>query len=263
MTPSDETLMAYVDGELDERARVEVEAAMRANPDIAARIAREQALRKRVRLAFERVIEEPVPERLVAAVRAAPVLHDVGPEAEPAPVRANNVIPLRPRQSRKWSWPEWSSMAASLAVGAVLSVLFVRHTPVGPITSHNGHLFASGALAQALSDQLASTQADVPTTPVRIGVSFRDKSGNYCRTFALREAGSVAGLACRSGGGWQLEAVARSEESADAGAARYRQAGSSLPKPILQSVEDRISGDPLDARAEAAAKASGWKTAAH
>ena len=37
MTPSEETLMAYVDGELDERARVEVEAAMLANPDIAAR----------------------------------------------------------------------------------------------------------------------------------------------------------------------------------------------------------------------------------
>jgi hypothetical protein len=249
MTPSDETLMAYVDGELDQRARVEVEAAMRANPDIAARVARQQALRKRVRLAFERVAEEPVPERLVAAARAAS-----------APVRANNVIPLRRGEPRKWSWPEWSSMAASLAVGAALSLLFVGHS--GPITSRSGHLFASGALAQALSDQLTSTQANVPAAPVRIGVSFRDKSGNYCRTFALREAGSFAGLACRSGDAWQLDTVARSEESAD-GAAGYRQAASSLPKPILQSVEDRIAGEPLDTRAEAAAQANGWKTAAH
>jgi len=251
MSPSEEKLMAYVDGELDEQARVEVEAAMRADPDIAARVARQQALRARVRLAFERVVEEPVPDRLVAATRG-----------ESAPVRANNVIPLRRKESRKWSWPEWSSMAASLAVGAVLSLLFVRHTDVGPIASRGGHLFASGALAQALSDQLASTQANVPATPVKIGVSFRDKSGNYCRTFALREAGSLAGLACRSGAGWQLDAVARSEESADAGAARYRQAGSPLPKAILQSVEDRIAGEPLDARAEAAAQAGGWKAAA-
>jgi hypothetical protein len=249
MTPSEETLMAYVDGELDGPARVEVEAAMRANPDIAARVAREQALRKRIRLAFEQVVEEPVPERLAATARRAS-----------APMRGNNVIPLRRKESRKWSWPEWSSMAASLAVGVVLSLLFVRHS--GPMTSRSGHLFASGALAQALSDQLASAQADIAATPVQIGVSFRDKSGNYCRTFTLRETGSLAGLACRSGDGWRLDAVARSEESTGASAARYRQAASSLPKPILESVEERMAGGPLDARAEAAAKASGWKTAA-
>lgn len=252
MTPSDEILMAYVDGELDEQARVEVEAAMHANPDVAARVARQQLLRKRVRLAFDRVVEEPVPDRLVAAARGAS-----------APVRANNVIPLRRKVSRNWSWPEWGSMAASLVVGAALSLLFVRHANVGSITSRSGHLFASGTLAQALSDQLASTQANAAATPVQIGVSFRDKSGNYCRTFALREAGSLAGLACHSAEGWQLDALARSEEGADAGGAHYRQASSSLPKPILQSLQDRIAGEPLDAQAETAARASGWKTAAH
>lgn len=251
MTPSEETLMAYVDGELDEQARVEVEAAMRANPDIAARVARQQALRTRVRLAFERVVEEPVPDRLVAAARGAS-----------PPVRASNVIPLRRKESRKWSWPEWGSMAASLAVGAALSLLFVHHARVGPITSRNGQLFASGALAQALSDQLASTQGDAATTPVQMGISFRDKSGNYCRTFALRATDSLAGLACRSGDGWQLDAVARAQASADGGAGRYRQAASSVPKSILQAVEDHIAGEPLDARAEAAAKAGGWKAPA-
>lgn len=245
MTPSDETLMAYVDGELDEKARVEVEAAMLANPDIAARVARHQALRKRVHLAFERVVDEPVPDRLVATVRTT--------------ARHSNVIPLRRKQSRRWSWPEWTSMAASLGAGAVLTLLFLRYSDVEPITSRDGQLLASGALAQALSTQLAST----PSAPgkaratVQIGVSFRDKSGDYCRTFALGDASAIAGLACRNGDGWQLDVLARAQDSADA-AAQYRPAASSMPKAVLQSVEDRIAGEPLDAQAEAAAKDNGW-----
>jgi hypothetical protein len=245
MTPSEETLMAYVDGELEEKARLEVEAAMLANPDIAARVARQQALRKRVHLAYEAVADEPVPDRLVAAVRTA------------AP--RSNVIPLRRKQSRRWSWPEWTSMAASLGAGAVLTLLLVRYSGVEPITSRNGQPFASGALAQALSTQLASTQsaAGKASGTVQIGVSFRDKNGDYCRTFALGDASAITGLACHNGDGWHLDVLARAEHSADA-AAQYRPAASSMPKAVLQSVEERIAGEPLDAQAEAAARDNGW-----
>lgn len=247
MTPSDETLMAYVDGELDEQARVAVEAAMLADPDIAARVARQQALRKRVRLAFARVVEEPVPERLLSAATAAPL-------------RTANVIPLRRRQTPRWSWPEWGSMAACLAAGVVLTLTFVRFAAVEPITSRSGSLFANGALARALSGQLASIQA---AAPVHIGVSFRDKTGSYCRTFALQETSPLAGLACHSGDRWRLEVLARSTEAPDSGAANYRPAASAMPKAVLQAVEDRIAGEPLDARAEAAAQAGGWQAAPH
>ena len=246
MTPSDETLMAYVDGELDERARVEVEAAMLANPDIAARVARQQALRKRVHLAFERVLDERVPDRLIATARST----------SPAP-RENNIIPLRRAHStsRRWSWPEWGSIAASLVAGVVFSAIFLRYSSDEPISSRHGHLFATGALAQALSDQLASK----PDTgaAVRIGVSFRDKQGDYCRTFVLHDASALAGLACHGGDGWHVDVLARGERGPDA-AAQYRPAAASMPKPVLQSVEDRIAGEPLDAQGEAAAQARGW-----
>ena len=242
MTPSDETLMAYVDGELDEQARGEVETAMRANPDIAARVARQQALRKRVHLAFARVADEKVPDRLVAAARGS---------STPTSSRDSNVVPLRRKSSGHWSWPEWTSIAASLGAGAILSFLLLRHSEVEPITLRSGHLFANAALAQALSNQLSSTQGPAR---VRIGVSFRDQSGDYCRTFALSDASALAGLACHDGGEWRLEVIARTRISAT----QYRQAESSMPKPILESVEERIAGDPLDAQAEAAAKDKGW-----
>lgn len=118
----------------------------------------------------------------------------------------------------------------------------------------NGQLVASGALARALCEQLASTQP--ANTPVRMGVSFVSRSGNYCRTFILRDRNALAGLACRQPEGWTLRAVATAP-SAETG--EYRLAASSLPPAIERTVSDLIDGDPLDASGEVSARASGWQ----
>ena len=69
----------------------------------------------------------------------------------------------------------------------------------GPLGMRDGKVLASGALAHALSEQLASNQ--VADAPVHVGVSFLSRNGDYCRTFMLREKSTIAGLACRDGGG--------------------------------------------------------------
>ena len=72
MTISDETLMAFADGELDEAARAAVEAAMREDPEVSKRIARHRALRARLQAGFAAELSEPVPERLTAVLRGVP-----------------------------------------------------------------------------------------------------------------------------------------------------------------------------------------------
>jgi hypothetical protein len=124
------------------------------------------------------------------------------------------------------------------------------------LAARGGQLVAGGPLARALSEQLASRQPS--DAQVGIGVTFVAKSGEYCRTFTLRERGALAGLACRDGEQWRIEALARSG-SAQAAKGPYRQAGSPIEPAILQTIEAEIVGDPLDARAEAAARAQGWK----
>jgi hypothetical protein len=246
VTLSDETLMAYVDGELDAAARAEVEAAMRRNPELAQRVARQKALRSRVRLAFEKAVEEPVPDRLVSAARAVPATR-----------RESNVIPLRRKPQRRWSWPEWGSIAASLMLGILASQLFVRLSGSSGtlLASQGGRMVAEGALSRALSDQLAADQT--AKAPVQIGVSFRSRAGDYCRTFLLRDSSALAGMACRQNDAWHVQSVAQSEKAPEG---LYRQAASSaMPKAVLQAVEETISGDPLDSPAEAAAKARGWR----
>ncbi|HEX8756497.1 MAG TPA: hypothetical protein VF745_09170 [Steroidobacteraceae bacterium] len=245
MTFSDETLMAYADDELDPGARAAVEAAMASDPEIARRVAQHSALRKRIRSAFDRILDEPVPSRLLTPVGGG--LTD--------PLGAK-VVPLRRGRARQWAWPQWTAIAASLIVGVIAGGAAVLRTRApAVIAMTGGQAVAAGALASALSDQLAGSPS--AAGGVRIGVSFRAKSGEFCRTFILRQPAPLAGLACRSAGAWELGVLARaSSPSGESG--NYRQAASALPPAVIAAVEDRIAGQPLDVRAEAAARARHW-----
>ena len=61
----DETVMAYVDDELDAASRARVEAAMAADPEVRAQFKTQIELRARLRASFDPVLSEPVPERLL------------------------------------------------------------------------------------------------------------------------------------------------------------------------------------------------------
>lgn len=245
MTFPDEVLMAYADDELDAGTRAAVEAAMAADPEIARRIAQHKALRSRLHSAFNEVLDEPVPARLLQVVR--------NDRAAPG---KTNVVALRRHRIQRWGLPQWTAIAASLIVGVIAgrSVL-VRSGMSGPIVMKDGQVLARGALADALADQLAANQT--AAAPVRIGVSFRARSGEYCRTFAMSAPGALAGLACRAGDSWRVRVLARAETGAEPGT--YRQAASAMPPAVVAAVSNMIVGEPLDAPAEAAARARRWQ----
>lgn len=244
MAFSEETLMAYADNELDAQTRAAVEAAMAADPEIARKVARHQALHDRLKMEFDRVVEEAPPQRLLEVARGVAAIR-----------REGNVIPLRRKAPARRAWPQWVSLAASLVVGVLIGQALLRKPDAeSPISSRDGQLSARGVLAQALSEQLAS-QTD-SNTPVDIGVSFKSKSGNYCRTFTLHETSTFVGLACRVHDDWHVEVLAQTESTASDGG--YRQAGAQIPKSVMQAVADTIAGDTLDERGETAARDKNW-----
>jgi hypothetical protein len=126
------------------------------------------------------------------------------------------------------------------------------------VVFHQGQMTADGALAQALSRQLAADQSS--SGSLRIGISFVSGTGHYCRTFLeRRERGSVAGLACRDADSWQLKVLESGAETL-ADRETYSQAATSLSPRVLQAAEALMRDDPLDAAGEAAARAAEWKS---
>ena len=249
MSISDETLMAFADGELDEATRRAVELAVRADPVLAEKVRQHKALRSNVFNAFASTLNEEVPQRLHAAARSGKVVHLDS-------VRQLRTPPAAPAPEKpRWSWMEWGSLAATLVVGVLAGTIGAKSLggdqQLAGVDNTAGVLTAHGKLAQALSTQLASTAAQDPN--VKVGISFVSKEGTYCRSFMLP---ATAGLACRNGADWRIPVLTN---GAMGPAGEYRQAGSALPAAVLDAIDERIVGQALDANAERAALKQGWK----
>jgi hypothetical protein len=225
MTEDRARIGAYVDGEMDEIARRRFQAEMAGDPALARAVAAEERLRTALRARFDPLLDEPVPPALTSLI------------AEQA-----KVVPLAARP-RRWSAAAVAAMAASLALGLVLGT---QLRPQPELRSEGGVLVAAGTLGDALETRLASAGGE----GVRIGFTFRNAEGAWCRTF---EQGPRAGIACRTGGDWQ---VRRLDVAKAGGGTEYRQAGSDA---IAAAAQDMAADAPLDAEAERRVVSSGWR----
>src|ERR1700722_2954863 len=229
--------MAYADGELDAAAREAVEAAMREDPQIAARIARHRALRLQVQAAYAAELSEEVPQRLLTAAKgAADTEGKVVNLRGLARARVDRDAPHRRR------WRTMGSLAASVIAGVAVGFLIWGRAGSPFVRGAGGELLARGQLAQALSSQLVAEQSS--RSGVLIGLSFLAKSGDYCRTFALAAAVPQSGLACHRGKGWQVQALIQGSRGTG-NSPEFRTAASTTPAAILTLVEGQIAGEPL------------------
>ena len=235
---SEAELQAYVDGELAPADVARVEAAIAADPALARQLERERALRARLRGAFDPVLDEPVPARFADLLHATRDDSRGGAGAE--------VVGITRRRRIAWRAPAYA-LAASLLVLA--ASLWLRDAN-GPLRMQGDGLVASGELARALDDALAS--APQARAPVAIGLSFRARDGHVCRSFTRA---ALAGLACRAGDAWSI--VALSHAAVDDG--DIRQAGSTLPPEVQAAIDARMQGDAFDAAQERAARAAHWR----
>ncbi len=195
-------------------------------------------------------------------------------------------LTVRPRSS---TWPGFGpSLAVGLVGGALIQWL---SAPAALTEIRDGSMLAHGALARALNEQLAGSPASA--AQLRIGLTFRARSGNYCRTFTVSGNRALFGLACRAQQQWQVLTLLGTDSAAftgggsggpgsvsagSAGSAGPAGAGASvagttvvgangqnprlsastLPPALLQAVDERISGEPLNAAAELKARNNGW-----
>lgn len=266
MTISDETLLAYIDDRLDADARAAIDETLAGDPALSRDVAERRALILALRAAFDPVLDEPVPERLIRAARGTPETR----VASPAPVFAEATAPTkalpaagaagpssRPerRPRRRQSWRAGAALAASLIIGIVVGRATEKIPALREAALDHG-IVAGSDLSRALTRQLASTQA--ADAPIKIGLSFRSRSGQYCRTFDIT-AERAAGLACKGDEAWQVKVLTTATAPPGGAAGAYRQAASEIPAAVMAQVNARIIDAPLDADAERAAQRSAWR----
>src|SRR5208282_3224187 len=210
-----------------------IEAALKTRPDLQAFVEQQRALRQHFEADFS-TTDEAIPDRLLNTLAQTPV-------------------------SSRWRWQQrlaswtsrrfllWSAMptAAALACGLVIGVVFA---PQGSFRVDRGTMLAQGPLSTALDIQLAAAQQ--ASGDVRVGISFKDRHGRYCRTFS--EA-SLSGVACRDVNGWAVAALAASPSESGT----YHMA-SAMPDAVRETVEKMIAGEPLDAAGEMRARERNW-----
>ena len=223
MSVTREELAAYAYGEIDGTRAREVAAAIEVDPALKAQVEAHRTLKARLGTHFAPILDAPLPERLTAPLR-----RDES--------RVIDLAAARERRIPRWTWIATPALAASLA----LAVFVPR----------GGDGYASGALAETLDTQLVAAQPADATT--RLLLSFRDEAGSYCRAFAGE---AQSGIACRDAEGWRLVTEG---EGASAQAGEYRMAGNPAAE-MLERAQAMATGPALDAAAEQAAKARGWR----
>ena len=228
----DEKFFAWLDGELGADEAAEMQAKVAADPQLTRLAEQHRALGAQLKGAFDPVAEAAVPERLQAALRPSAQVIDFT-----AAKRARSMPALA----------QWAAMAATLAIGIFVGTR-VPQSSDAPVQVQGGQLYAAASLNKALDTELASA----PAGDVRIGVTYRDQAGEICRSFSA-PAGS--GLACRSGGRWQMKGLFAAPEGQ---ATHYRMAAGMDPN-LAALVDSTMAGEPLDAAQEKAAKAHGWR----
>lgn len=217
---SDERFFAWLDGELEPAEAAAIDELVAADPELQRRAKAHRALAGRVRAAFDPIMEPPIPNRLSGA----------------------EVVDLAARraQARPISKPmQWAAMAATLALGVVAGTMIDRGAS-SPISRENGQLVASDELEQALYTHLASAPAD---NGARIGLTFRDASGELCRSF--NDEGT-SGLACHHRGDWRILGLFQAGEGQQG---EFRMAAGPDPR-LAELIDSTIAGEPLDAAGE-------------
>lgn len=242
-TFSDETLMRYVDGELDDAEGAEIEAALAADADLAARIEMFAETRLSAQDAMRPLLTEPVPQKLrdsvesmVAAARQPSNAVDASSKSGGPPSR----IPTPAN--------DWWRLAAAACVAAVIGAGagFLARGEGSVVEGLQVADIDRAALDTALDTVPAGEEREIGDARFRVIGSFRDVEEALCREFELdmRDKSTLLSVVCRSAGEWQVRFAVKA--AGDGGG--YAPASSSDALNAYLTVIE--AGDPLSPEEE-------------
>lgn len=192
---SDEILMAFADGELDEQVAAMVEQAMASDLAVARRVAEFLRSRHLIRSAFPSETASDVPPELRAAVQA---------QIDRFERHAAQQTSLAGRQASQGApsagrWHFGTALAAGLAALAIATGGYLagrqglQPSSSGPIAN-----LAAPEVSRTLSESPSGQDQDLPFGRMRVISTFRMANGSLCREFKLQmSSGTSDAVACR------------------------------------------------------------------
>jgi anti-sigma factor RsiW len=214
---TDEQLMAYSDGELSADECRELESMLAADPELRRRLGPFALTGAPLANVFSQPMREPVPDRLVAAIRnksmngAAYAARGAATPEEYTGLGTRFLSAVG-----DFLFPngmgglQMGGAAASLLAGVVVAGWMLGGAESGNrfLVSKGAMLVASGELAFALEQKVSGEEqvADGASTRIFPMQTFRDLTQRFCREYEMSVSGNrSAGVACRTAqGDWHV-----------------------------------------------------------
>ena len=235
MTITDETLCAFLDGELAPEEESHLRNQLAIDEILAERLETLAAVDRQMQVALSVIDNTPIPEN----IRRLTAELDM----------RNKVVKLSLWKRTHQNFQHYAVAAASLTavVGFVLG-----HSLQNETTQAVQNWQSIAAILENQAGGISTKVSD--TVAVTTNLTFFNQEGEYCRQFSVNtvDARKSQNIACRSEGEWRLQAsIPEAESQGDYQAA-------SGPGPIDQILDIMMKGQVLNADDEKNAINSAW-----
>lgn len=260
----DDTLVAYLDGQLSEDGCAQVEQALENDAVLSARLQALADSSELARRAFDPVLLEPVPPHLIASIWQAP-----DPRTRATPPKAPGLLERWRDVLRRGTRPRvWPVLASVAVLGLVASIgwQWQAADEASFAALQRGDVVRDPTLARALDTSPSGDVLQTADGVVEVLATFRQREGGgHCREFnriSTDRTRDELGIACRSGAGqaWQLDFVATETRGAT-DSTEYQTASDAQHEAADTFLHQRVQGGPLDTSEELALIERGWVAA--
>jgi len=204
----DENLMAFADGEVDPETHAAIERAMKNDSEFAARVKRFSNSRAQAKAALGPLLDEPVPDDLLARINAM-VDEQAGTTGSVAP----DVIRFKPKTPMLAAFTS-SYVALPLAASIMLFAGGIAGYFIGqstPQATNNVQMISLDRqdIALALNSIASGKEISIGDQGDRFRAiaTFTDVDETLCREFEVDQAdsASIVAVACRAGSSWKIQ----------------------------------------------------------
>jgi hypothetical protein len=238
MNINDETLSAFLDGELSEQEMESVREALADDETVSNRLASLADVDRRVAEHYSRIDDQPMP----AAVTALLAAHQTS-------AKQGNVVHLstwrRAHQAVQHTLRQHAAIAAAFALVIGFGVAHIF--PINSFPTNNSNNDWQ-AVSQSLDRTASGTVATLSNgRQLKPRLTFVNQQGQYCRQFQLSDSEGVSeNIACRitaaDNSAWDLAATVRLEILPDPASYQTASGGSLLDSALDQMIRGEVFG---------------------